>query len=137
MSGCPTVGTPSLAKRGVELDRSPKEPYGRGPSEEGHAMAFVQTISFKSSQIDEMQKLMDEWGEQQGTAQTPGFRGSKVLKDRDNENTFLVVAEFESYEAAMENSGRPETDAFAKRMAEMTDGSPAFANFDVIHEDTP
>ncbi len=98
-------------------------------------MAFVQTIWFKTSKIDEMQKLMDDWGEQ-GSSQAPGFRGSKVLKDRDNENTFLVVAEFESYEQAMENSARPETDAFAKRMAEMTDGPPAFANFDVIHEDT-
>ncbi|MEX0650678.1 MAG: antibiotic biosynthesis monooxygenase [Actinomycetota bacterium] len=99
-------------------------------------MAFVQTIWFKTSRIDEMQKLMDEWSEQ-GAAQAPGFRGSKVLRDRDNENTFLVVAEFDSYELAMENSARPETDAFAKRMAEMSDGHPAFANFDLIHEDTP
>lgn len=99
-------------------------------------MAFVQTIWFKTSRIDDMQKLMDEWGQQQDASQTAGFRGSKVLKDRDNENTFLVVAEFDSYEVAMENSARPETDAFAKRMADMADGAPAFANFDVIHEET-
>ena len=34
----------------------------------------------------------------------------------------MVIAEFESYELAMENSARPETDAFAKQMAELSDG---------------
>ena len=37
----------------------------------------------------------------------PGFVGSRVLKDRDKENTYMVIAEFESYELAMENSARP------------------------------
>ena len=30
----------------------------------------------------------------------------------------------------------PETDAFAKQMAELSDGSPTFANYDLIHEDS-
>ena len=38
---------------------------------------------------------------------------------------------------AMENSARPETDAFAKRMTEMSDAPPTFGNYDLIHEDTP
>jgi hypothetical protein len=49
----------------------------------------------------------------------------------------MVIAEFESYELAMENSARPETDAFAKKMAEMTDGPPTFGNYDLLHEDKP
>jgi quinol monooxygenase YgiN len=100
-------------------------------------MAFVQTISFKTSRIDEMQKLLDEFSQQQGEAQVPGFRGTKLLKDRDNEDAFLVLADFVSYALAMENSGRPETDAFAKRMAEMSDGPPTFGNYDLIQVDAP
>ncbi len=36
----------------------------------------------------------------------------------------------------MENSARPETDMFAKRMAELCDGPPSFGNFDVLDERT-
>jgi heme-degrading monooxygenase HmoA len=99
-------------------------------------MGFIQTIGFSTSKYDEMQTMMDEFDEQQG-AQSPGFKGLKILKDRDHENRYLVVAEFESYELAMENSARPETDAFAKRMAALADGPPSFGNFDVVHEEMP
>ena len=98
-------------------------------------MTFIQTISFRTSRMDEMQKLMDAFDDQPQSR--PGFVGSRVLKDRDKENTYMVIAEFESYELAMENSARPETDAFAKQMAELSDGSSAFANYDLIHEDKP
>lgn len=98
-------------------------------------MAFVQTIGFTSSRIEEMQKLMDEWGEQAASS-SPGFVGSKVLQDRDNQNAFMVVAEFESHELAMENSNRPETDARAKQMAELCDAPPTFGNYDVIHTES-
>jgi quinol monooxygenase YgiN len=98
-------------------------------------MTFIQTISFTTSRMDEMQKLMD--GFDADPQSRPGFIGARVVKDRDRENTYMVIAEFESYDLAMENSARPETDAFAKQMAELSDGSPAFANYDLIHEDKP
>jgi quinol monooxygenase YgiN len=94
-------------------------------------MAFIQTISFSSSRFDEMQKLMDEWDAAQSEP-SPGFIGTRLLRDRDRENAFLVIAEFESYETAMENSNRPETTAFAKRMGELTDGPPTYGNYDVL-----
>jgi hypothetical protein len=99
------------------------------------AMTFIQTVSFSTSRFDEMQKMMDEFSEANDPA-APGFRSIKVLKDRDRENAYMVVAEFDSYELAMENSGRPETDAFAKRMSEMSDAPPSFGNYDLVHEET-
>jgi quinol monooxygenase YgiN len=95
-------------------------------------MKFVQTIAYTSSQEDALRAMSEDWDSQNQDAQ--GFLGFKVLKDRDRENAYMVVAEFESYELAMENSARPETDAFAKKMAELTDGPPAFGNYDVIEE---
>jgi len=46
----------------------------------------------------------------------------------------MVIAEFDSYELAMENSARPETDAFAKKMGELVDGAITYGNYDVIDE---
>jgi hypothetical protein len=100
-------------------------------------MAFIQTVSFRTSRIEEMKELLDEFNGQQGDAQVRGFRGIKLLKDRDNEGAFLALADFVSYDLAMENSARPETDAFARRMTALSDGPPTYGNYDIIHEDTP
>ena len=96
-------------------------------------MAFVQTISFTTSRLDEMTAMEREYSREQG-GQAPGYRSSRILKDRDRENAYMVVAEFDSYELAMENSRRPETDAFARKMAELVDGPPTYGNYDVIDE---
>jgi heme-degrading monooxygenase HmoA len=101
-------------------------------------MVFIQTISFSTSRFDEMQQMMDEFSEQRRQGEpAPGFLGLKILKDRDRGDAYLVVAEFDSHELAMENSARPETDAFAKRMAALADGPPSFGNYDVVHEEAP
>jgi len=34
----------------------------------------------------------------------------------------------------LENSGRPETDAFAKKMAELVEGEVTYGNYDVIED---
>lgn len=94
-------------------------------------MTFIQTVSFSSSRFEEMQKLMDEWNASM-PAPSPGFVGTKVLRDRDRDTAFMVIAEFESYETAMENSNKPETTAFAERMGELTDGPPTYGNYEVM-----
>jgi quinol monooxygenase YgiN len=96
-------------------------------------MAFIQTISFSTDQIDAIRELADEFARTGGDA--PGFRGSRILRDRDRDGAYLVIAEFDSYEQAMENSARPETDAFARRMRELVDGAPVYGNYDVIAEE--
>jgi hypothetical protein len=96
---------------------------------------FVQTIRFSTTRIDEIRALSDQY-ERDDAAQSPGLTATKILKDRDRENAYMVVAEFESYEQAMENSARPETDAFAKKMSELVDGQVGYGNFDVIDEST-
>jgi quinol monooxygenase YgiN len=99
-------------------------------------MKFVQTIAWKTSRVDEMRALAERF-----QAENPdpgrGFLGLKMLKDRDRENSYLVVAEFENYELAMQNSARPEVDAFSKEMMALADEPPTFGNYDVIDENTP
>ncbi len=98
-------------------------------------MKFIQTISFTSNKMDEMRKVMDDYSTESG-ADASGFIRSTVLKDRDRPNAYLVIAEFESYEQAMENSARPETDAMAKKMGELVDGLVTYGNYDVIAEES-
>ena len=44
---------------------------------------------------------------------------------------YLNIVEFASYEAAMENSSRPEIGEFAARLAKLCDSPPKFHNLDV------
>jgi quinol monooxygenase YgiN len=94
-------------------------------------MAFVQTIAFSTDRMDEMQALMDR-SQQEQTDPSPGLVRITVAKDRDHEDRYMVIAEFESYELAMQNSARPETDAMAGEMAKLSKGPPSFGNYDVL-----
>jgi uncharacterized protein (DUF1330 family) len=94
---------------------------------------FIQTIEYKTSKIDEVLAAVDAYLEEsKGTRK--GIRGTQT-KDRDNENTYLEIVEFPSYEEAMENSSSPGTDAFATKMQSLCDGPPIFRNLDVIRTD--
>jgi hypothetical protein len=100
---------------------------------EGVPMAgFVQIVEWKTSRLDEIQKFMDDWRDQH-----PEMGPSRVLAgaDRDNAGRYMSVVEFDSYEAAMENSAHPTTSEFAERMQEFCDGPPTFHNLDVVRDD--
>ncbi len=90
---------------------------------------FVQIIEFTTTRIDEVRALGDEMRSQADAGLV--LRGT-FTADRDRPNTYVNIIEFESYETAMENSNRPETGAFAGRMAELCDGPPKFYNLDVL-----
>jgi hypothetical protein len=92
-------------------------------------MTFIQLIEFKTTRFDEMQPLMEEWlrtTEGRRTAQR-----TSTTADRDHPNTYVQIVEFNSYEEAMANSKLPDTDAFARRLADMCDAPPVFRNLDV------
>ena len=96
-------------------------------------MKFVQLIEFKTGDIDAFNRTLDAW-----LAKTEGVRTSTraiQARDRDNEGAYINIVEFPSYEAAMENSNRPETAEFAAQLASVCDGPPSFRNLDVTRED--
>ncbi len=93
-------------------------------------MTFMQIIEYDTSRPEEIDKLMTEW--QSATeGQGIGFRRSVHTRDHEHAGHFVDVVEFESYEAAMANSARPETDAMAQKMRALCDGDPRFVNLDV------
>ena len=89
---------------------------------------FVQIIEIKTSRIDEVDALIEEM--RAGGGPMPMVRAT-MTADRDQPDRYLSILEFESYEAAMENSNRPETAEVAQRMASLCDEPPKFRNLDV------
>ena len=90
---------------------------------------FIQIIEFQTSRIDEIQALVDEHSPMTQPGST--VHRVTVTADRDRPGYYLSIAEFDSYETAMENSNRPETGEFAAQMAKLCDGPPKFYNLDV------
>ena|SRR5438270_6394740 len=93
-------------------------------------MAFVQIVEFSSAKFDEMAALADQY--QKDTEGKRTTRRVTLAVDRDNPNRYAIIAEFDSYEAAMENSNLPETEALAEKMRELADGPPTWHNLEVI-----
>ena len=92
-------------------------------------MAFIQVIEFTTQKPDEVRALIDEIRAE--TADRGTVVRADVCTDRDQPGRMVNIVQFESYEAAMENSNLPETQEFARRMSELADGSPRFLNLDV------
>jgi hypothetical protein len=95
-------------------------------------MAFVQIIECRTSEFEKIQRLEDEW-----RAATEGkrtLRRSIVARDRTDSDRHLILAFFDSYEAAMENSSLPETSKFSEKQAALLDGPMTFQNLDVVED---
>lgn len=95
---------------------------------------FVQIIEFKTSRIEEIEELGRPSRTEGSTA--PTFRRIVATADRDRPGTYFTIVDFDSFDSAMENSGRPETSEFAAKMAALCDGPVIFRNLDVLWEDT-
>ena len=93
---------------------------------------FVQIIEFETSRRDEVEALGHEIRDRLDDGRPSSPKRSTIVADRDRPNYYLNIVEFDSQEAAMENSSRPEVGEFAARMAALCDSPPKFYNLDVI-----
>ena len=66
---------------------------------------FIQVISGKVTDVDAMERLAERWDRSSGPGAT-GFLG--VTQGITDDDRFVVLARFESKEAATKNSERPE-----------------------------
>ena len=99
-------------------------------------MEFVQVIEFSTTKYDEVRALGNRFAETRRTGGGPKPHTIVFLKDRDRPNTYRTVAQFESYEVAMENSRRDDTTKMAAEIAALCDDQ-TFRNFDVLDEINP
>lgn len=90
---------------------------------------FVQIISWRSSRLDDVRALNEQWRDRHPK---PGPTRVTVCAVRNRPGTYLTIVEFPSHEAAMANSEHPATQEFAARMNELCDGPPDFWDCDVV-----
>jgi hypothetical protein len=94
-------------------------------------MAFIQVLDFRSNDIDTVMKSHQDW-----LAATEGKRTIRreiIARDRNDPSHYVVLAFFDSYESAMENSALPETQESAAEMGAATQDM-TFLDLDIIDE---
>lgn len=94
---------------------------------------FLQIVVYSTSRFDEIRAA----GKEYGAASPAGPNRVLICASRDTPNRYATIVEFDSYDAAMANSNRPETGEFAARMTAMCDGPATFYNLDVLESDKP
>jgi quinol monooxygenase YgiN len=92
-------------------------------------MSFIQIIDYETNRADEVDAQMR--AAIQRMPGGPTFARLEHTRDHDNPNHFLTIVEFPSYEAAMANSSRPETDEMARQLSALCTSGPRYTNLDV------
>jgi hypothetical protein len=90
---------------------------------------FIQIIQGKCTRQQELHEHLDTWRNELGPAAEGWLGGTYGFTDDD---MFMGIVRFESREAAMANSGKPEQDAWASRMMELFDGPVEFHDCDDV-----
>ncbi|MBO0844002.1 MAG: hypothetical protein J2P22_01130 [Nocardioides sp.] len=90
---------------------------------------FIQVIQGKCTRQDELRAMADSWREELGGGAVGWLGGTYGFTDDDS---FIGVVRFESHEAAMANSSRPEQSAWAEKMMAMMDGPVEFHDCDDV-----
>lgn len=96
-------------------------------------MGFIQIIDFQTDDLEPIMQSHEKW-----LAATEGKRTIRrdiVARDRNDPNHYVVIAFFDSYESAMENSALPGTQASAEEFAAAATGAMTFLDLDIVLDD--
>jgi hypothetical protein len=105
---------------------------------------FVQTMTFRSDQLDRLLELGAQWDRQQAAGDIMGYVGMRVLADRDDPGRYIMVAEFgmvdpdvSAFEEAQRNNDRPETQAAAQGLMDLAVGEIEWHHYDEVYRTDP
>ncbi len=90
---------------------------------------FIQIIQGRCTRQDELRAMAETWPEQLGPGAQGWLGGTYGFTDDDQ---FVGVVRFESREAAMANSARPEQGEWAEQMMALMDGPVEFHDCDDV-----
>ena len=90
---------------------------------------FIQITQGKCTRQDELRALADQWREEMAPTADGWLGGTYGFTDDDQ---FVGVIRFESREAAMRNSERPEQGEWAKKMTALLDGPVEYHDCDDV-----
>jgi hypothetical protein len=95
-------------------------------------MAFVQMMEARTSKFEEIMALEQEWLDATEGRRT--LRRTVVGRDREDPKRYVILAFFDSFESAMENSNLPETSEFGRKQGALLDAPMTFVNLDIIDD---
>lgn len=95
-------------------------------------MAFVQIMEIETDRPDDVLAAAAAWFEATEGKRT--LRRSITCRDRTDANRIVVIAMFDSYESAMENSNLEETQELATRIGEMVRIPVEFRDLDIVED---
>jgi hypothetical protein len=95
-------------------------------------MGFVQVMECRTTRVDELRALEEEW--RKATEGKRTLTRSMLARDRNDPNRYLIFAFFDSYESAMKNSNLPETNEFGQKQAALLDAPIVFTDLDILEE---
>src|SRR5262245_12099204 len=95
-------------------------------------MTFVQLVDLRTTKVEEIQKLEDEW--EKATEGKRTLRRAMVGRDRSDPDHYVVLAFFDDYDSAMVNSNLPETAEFGQKQGALADGPMEFTDLDIIED---
>ena len=90
---------------------------------------FIQIIQGRCTRQDELHALADRWRDEIGPTADGWLGGTYGFTDDDQ---FVGVVRFESRDAAMRNSERPEQQAWAQQMTALVDGPIEYHDCDDV-----
>jgi len=92
-------------------------------------VGYIQIIELTTDRPDEVEALIADW--RSATEGRRTARRGTFTRDRDRADVYVQIVEFPSYDDAVANSRLPETEAFATRLAGLSQGPVRFRNLDV------
>ncbi len=95
----------------------------------GAMSEFIQIMRFHTDHIDEVQKLVRQYGADVAGRST--FTNEVSGRDLDS-GEHVVIVRFPSRAAAEENNALPETGALAHGISELCTGGMSFSNVEVL-----
>ena len=95
-------------------------------------MSFIQIIEVRTNNVDGLRSLDEEW--EKATEGKRTLQRAIIAHDRNEDDRYLILAFFDSYEAAMENSNLPATGEISSKMGALVDGGITFTDLEVIED---
>ena len=95
-------------------------------------MEFIQIMECRTDKVEELVGLEAEW--KKATEGKRTLRRSILTRDRNDPRRYLVLAFFDTYDSAMENSNLPQTGEFGQKMTPLLDAPMAFTDLDVVQD---
>ena len=101
---------------------------------------FEQTISFRCGDREALVELLREWDAGQAATEVLGYTGTRLLADRDDPGSYMILAEFAEVDGALtpaeeaeRNNQREATERWAAKLRDLVVGEPDWTHYDELY----